>query len=78
MQTISEAAAYTYNLLIKRNDRFFLTGKAGTGKTTLLEIIATTHKKHCCSGTYGNSSFNAGGVTIHRCFSCLLVIHSFL
>jgi ABC-type ATPase involved in cell division len=44
MQTVSEAAAYP--TIYQPNPTLcFLTGKAGTGKTTFLkEIIATTHK----------------------------------
>ena len=43
----AELAAQCIN---QTNKSIFLTGKAGTGKTTLLkEIIATTHKNTCKS-----------------------------
>jgi ABC-type nitrate/sulfonate/bicarbonate transport system ATPase subunit len=73
MQTISEAAYSIY----QSNATFcILTGKAGTGKTTLLrEIIATTHKKPVVVAPTG-IALNAGGVTIHSCFSCLWWIYS--
>jgi type IV secretory pathway ATPase VirB11/archaellum biosynthesis ATPase len=45
MQLISAKAAYTLQFINQTQRSVFLTGKAGTGKTTLLrEIIATTHK----------------------------------
>jgi len=47
----------------------FLTGKAGTGKTTLLkEILAGTHKKAVVVAPTGIAALNAGGVTIHSMF----------
>ena len=45
MQPISEAAQITLQFINQTHRSVFLTGKAGTGKTTLLrEIIQTTHK----------------------------------
>jgi len=47
----------------------FLTGKAGTGKTTLLrQIIQTTHKNTVVVAPTGIAALNAGGVTIHSMF----------
>ena len=47
----------------------FLTGKAGTGKTTLLrKIIQTTHKNTVVVAPTGIAALNAGGVTIHSMF----------
>jgi hypothetical protein len=47
----------------------FLTGKAGTGKTTLLnEIKTTTHKSTVVVAPTGIAALNAGGVTIHSMF----------
>jgi hypothetical protein len=47
----------------------FLTGKAGTGKTTLLrKIIHTTHKNTVVVAPTGIAALNAGGVTIHSMF----------
>ncbi|MFP4468004.1 MAG: helix-turn-helix domain-containing protein [Bacteroidales bacterium] len=44
----------------------FLTGKAGTGKTTFLrELVGTTHKKTIVAAPTGIASINAGGVTLH-------------
>ena len=47
----------------------FLTGKAGTGKTTFLhEIARTTAKRHAVVAPTGVAAINAGGVTIHSFF----------
>ena len=47
----------------------FLTGKAGTGKTTFLrDIVATTAKRHVVLAPTGVAAVNAGGVTIHSFF----------
>ena len=69
MQTISEAAAYTLRFINQTQRSVFLTGKAGTGKTTLLrEIIQTTHKNTVVVAPTGIAALNAGGVTIHSMF----------
>lgn len=47
----------------------FLTGKAGTGKTTFLRsLIALTHKKAVIVAPTGIAAINAAGVTIHSLF----------
>lgn len=47
----------------------FLTGKAGTGKTTLLKkILETTYKNTIVVAPTGIAALNAGGVTIHSFF----------
>ncbi len=47
----------------------FLTGKAGTGKTTFLRnIITRTHKKTIVAAPTGIAAINAGGVTLHSLF----------
>ncbi len=44
----------------------FLTGRAGTGKTTFLrDIAANTHKKCLIAAPTGIAAINAGGVTLH-------------
>ena len=69
MQTISEAAIYTLQFINQTQRSIFLTGKAGTGKTTLLrEIIQTTHKNTVVVAPTGIAALNAGGVTIHSMF----------
>ena len=69
MQPISEAAQFTLRFINQTQKSVFLTGKAGTGKTTLLrEIIATTHKHTVVVAPTGIAALNAGGVTIHSMF----------
>ncbi|MDR1544486.1 MAG: helix-turn-helix domain-containing protein [Prevotellaceae bacterium] len=47
----------------------FLTGKAGTGKTTFLRhIVQTTHKHAVVAAPTGVAAINAGGVTLHSLF----------
>jgi hypothetical protein len=47
----------------------FLTGKAGTGKTTFLKYIKeTSYKKMAIVAPTGVAAINAGGVTIHSFF----------
>jgi len=66
---VSELAQYTVNFINQTNQNIFLTGKAGTGKTTLLkEIIETTHKNTVVVAPTGIAALNAGGVTIHSLF----------
>lgn len=47
----------------------FLTGKAGTGKTTFLRhVVSTVKKRHVVVAPTGVAAVNAGGVTIHSFF----------
>ncbi|SCY86059.1 helix-turn-helix domain-containing protein [Flavobacterium caeni] len=69
METLSDAAQYTLRFVNQTHRSVFLTGKAGTGKTTLLhEIIRTTHKNVVVVAPTGIAALNAGGVTIHSMF----------
>lgn len=59
------------------NRSIFLTGKAGTGKTTLLKrIIQESYKQTVVVAPTGIAALNAGGVTIHSMF--LLPFASFI
>ena len=50
-------------------DNIFLTGKAGTGKSTLLKYFrATTNKKHAVVAPTGIAAINVTGQTIHSFF----------
>ena len=47
----------------------FLTGKAGTGKSTFLRYVADhTKKKHVILAPTGIAAINAGGSTLHSFF----------
>jgi hypothetical protein len=53
----------------------FLTGKAGTGKTTFLkQIVLETHKSAIVAAPTGIAAINAGGVTLHSLFQLPLGI----
>ena len=59
------------------NANIFLTGKAGTGKTTFLhELAKKTHKRFVIVAPTGIAALNAKGVTIHSQF--LLPLGTFL
>ncbi len=59
--------AFRYAQFTRRN--IFLTGKAGTGKTTFLRRLkATTYKRMIVVAPTGVAAINAGGVTIHSFF----------
>lgn len=69
MESVTAEANYVLQFINQTNRSVFLTGKAGTGKTTLLkEIIQTTHKNTVVVAPTGIAALNAGGVTIHSMF----------
>src|SRR5690349_6418834 len=50
-------------------DHYFITGRAGTGKSTLLQVYRkTTHKKVVVLSPTGISALNVQGQTIHSFF----------
>ncbi|MEO8943887.1 MAG: helix-turn-helix domain-containing protein [Ginsengibacter sp.] len=67
----------TYRFVTETSENIFLTGKAGTGKTTFLKYL----KENCCkeiivAAPTGVAAINAGGVTLHSLFQ--LPFHPFL
>lgn len=57
------------DLIENTNRSVFLTGKAGTGKSTFLRhIVAHTRKKAIVVAPTGVAALNAGGTTIHSMF----------
>lgn len=56
-------------ILTSTNDSIFITGKAGTGKSTLLKHFIRTTKKNCVVlAPTGIAALNIGGQTIHSFF----------
>lgn len=69
MESVSAEANYVLRFINQTNKSIFLTGKAGTGKTTLLkEVLKSTHKNTVVVAPTGIAALNAGGVTIHSMF----------
>ncbi|MFN3876557.1 MAG: AAA family ATPase, partial [Flavobacteriales bacterium] len=65
----TEMAALAARFVNSTARHVFLTGKAGTGKTTFLHRLAAhTHKRHLIVAPTGIAALNAGGVTIHSQF----------
>jgi len=57
------------NLIQYTRQSVFLTGKAGTGKSTFLKYICeNTRKKHVVLAPTGIAAINAGGSTLHSFF----------
>ena len=68
--TDNEHALTTIKFINGTNKSIFLTGKAGTGKTTLLRsIVSQTHKQVIIAAPTGIAALNAGGVTLHSLFN---------
>ena len=60
---------YAYELIMHTQQSVFLTGRAGTGKSTFLKYICeNTEKKHVVLAPTGVAAINAGGVTMHSFF----------
>jgi len=58
-----------YNFVQYTNKNIFLTGKAGTGKTTFLQQLKNSSlKRMAIIAPTGVAAINAGGVTIHSFF----------
>jgi tetratricopeptide (TPR) repeat protein len=58
-----------WNLVQNTHQSVFLTGKAGTGKSTFLKYIcANTHKVHVVLAPTGIAAVNVGGQTLHSFF----------
>ena len=68
-QDNDKAAAAASKFVNSTNQNIFLTGKAGTGKTTFLrDISRRTHKNTIVAAPTGIAAINAEGVTLHSLF----------
>lgn len=66
MEEMQEMARLAAKYVNTTDRHIFLTGKAGTGKTTFLKyIIENTHKNTVVAAPTGIAAINAGGVTLH-------------
>ena len=73
----NEVFDLAYRFVTETSENIFLTGKAGTGKTTFLKFL----KEHCAKNIIvaaptGVAAINAGGVTLHSLFQ--LPFHPFI
>jgi len=68
-QWTDKAAATASKFINSTSSHVFLTGKAGTGKTTFLrDISRRTHKSAVVAAPTGIAAINAEGVTLHSLF----------
>ncbi len=66
---LNEGFRYALDVLEKTRQSLFLTGKAGTGKSTLLQLFrGTTRKKTVVLAPTGIAALNVQGQTIHSFF----------
>ena len=66
-----------YRFITETQESIFLTGKAGTGKTTFLKYLRDHSSKNMIvAAPTGVAAINAGGVTLHSLFQ--LPLHPFL
>lgn len=69
MQTVSPFYQFAHDFALFTNRSVFLTGKAGTGKTTFLHNLREeTRKQMAIVAPTGVAAINAGGTTIHSFF----------
>jgi deoxyadenosine/deoxycytidine kinase len=58
-----------FNRIERGNDNFFITGKAGTGKSTFLHFLAQNSRKNIVVAAYtGIAAINVGGTTLNSLF----------
>src|SRR5260221_8204062 len=73
----NEIFELAYHFITKTKESIFLTGKAGTGKTTFLKYLQTNCNKNILvAAPTGVAAINAGGVTLHSLFQ--LPFHPFM
>ncbi|MEI9958294.1 MAG: AAA family ATPase [Ferruginibacter sp.] len=73
----NEVFDLAYRFVTETSENIFLTGKAGTGKTTFLKYLKDNATKNIVvAAPTGVAAINAGGVTLHSLFQ--LPFHPFL
>jgi len=69
MENISPFYSFAHDFALYTNRSIFLTGKAGTGKTTFLhKLKSETKKQMAVVAPTGVAAINAGGTTMHSFF----------
>jgi PIF1-like helicase/Helix-turn-helix domain/HRDC domain/Helicase len=65
----NEVFELAYRFITETSENIFLTGKAGTGKTTFLKYLKENSTKNMVvAAPTGVAAINAGGVTLHSLF----------
>ena len=73
----NEVFDLAYRFVTETSENIFLTGKAGTGKTTFLKFLKDNCSKNVIvAAPTGVAAINAGGVTLHSLFQ--LPFHPFI
>lgn len=68
--TLNEEKARLFNKMERTNDAMYITGRAGSGKSFLLDFFAKhTHKNIAIVAPTGVAALNVNGQTIHSFFS---------
>jgi tRNA(Met) C34 N-acetyltransferase TmcA len=66
---LSNEQSDVFNLLETTNENYYITGKAGTGKSVLLQyFVENTGKRVVVVAPTGVAALNVGGQTIHSFF----------
>lgn len=66
---LTDEMSRAFQIIEETTDCLFITGKAGTGKTTFLKyIVEHAHKNLIVAASTGIAAINAGGVTLHSLF----------
>lgn len=66
---INDIFDLAFRFITETNESVFLTGKAGTGKTTFLKyLVEHSSKNMVVAAPTGVAAINAGGVTLHSLF----------
>lgn len=74
---INENFELAFRFVTETNENIFLTGKAGTGKTTFLKyLVENCTKNIVVAAPTGVAAINANGVTLHSLFQ--LPLHPFI
>lgn len=69
IDTSNKEFSNALDLINRTRQSIFLTGRAGTGKSTFLKYLCdTTHKKHVVLAPTGIAAINANGSTLHSFF----------
>ena len=73
--TLTNEMNEAFQLIENTTQCLYITGKAGTGKTTLLKyIVENTHKCVMVAASTGIAAINAGGTTLHSLFNIPLSV----